>query len=81
MTPTEPERPQPVVRKLAGRDKVAALLLSMGKNNWPVTFSFGMVTFATPPWSVDHMIKLTDDQMYEGKKSGKNTIKHEVYRA
>lgn len=62
-------------------DKVRkTLLLAMGKNNWPVTFSFGMVTFATPPWSVDHMIKLTDDLMYEGKKAGKGTIKHEIYR-
>lgn len=66
---------------MAAIDKVRkVLLLAMGKNNWSVTFSFGMVTFATPPWSVDHMIKLTDDLMYEGKKSGKNTIKHEVYR-
>jgi diguanylate cyclase (GGDEF)-like protein len=66
---------------MAAIDKVRrVLLLAMGKNNWLVTFSFGMVTFATPPWSVDHMIKLTDDLMYEGKKSGKNMIKHEVYR-
>lgn len=62
-------------------DKVRKVLLqAMTKNNWPVTFSFGMVTFTTPPWSVDHMIKLTDDLMYEGKKTGKDTIKHEVYR-
>jgi diguanylate cyclase (GGDEF)-like protein len=66
---------------MAAIDKVRrVLLLAMGKNNWPVTFSFGMVTFATPPWSVDHMIKLTDDLMYAGKKAGKNTIRHEVYR-
>jgi diguanylate cyclase (GGDEF)-like protein len=66
---------------MAAIDKVRrVLLLAMAKNNWPVTFSFGMVTFATPPWSVDHMIKVTDDLMYEGKKSGKNMIKHEVYR-
>jgi diguanylate cyclase (GGDEF)-like protein len=66
---------------MAAIDKVRkVLLLAMGKNNWSVTFSFGMVTFVTPPWSVDHMVKLTDDLMYEGKKSGKNTIKHDVYR-
>jgi diguanylate cyclase (GGDEF)-like protein len=66
---------------MAAIDKVRkVLLLAMGKNNWSVTFSFGMVTFATPPWSVDHMIKLTDDLMYEGKKAGKNTIKQDVYR-
>jgi diguanylate cyclase (GGDEF)-like protein len=63
-------------------DKVRkVLLLAMSKNNWPVTFSFGMVTFATPPWSVDHMIKLTDDLMYDGKKAGKNMIKHVVYQS
>ena len=67
---------------MAAIDKVRkVLLLTMGKNDWPVTFSFGMVTFATPPWSVDHMIKLTDDLMYEGKKAGKNTVRHEVYRS
>jgi len=67
---------------IAAIEKVKkVLLLAMSKNNWPVTFSFGMVTFATPPWSVDHMIKLTDDLMYEGKKAGKNMIKHTVYRS
>jgi diguanylate cyclase (GGDEF)-like protein len=55
------------------------LLRTMEANRWPVTFSFGMVTFISPPDSVDQMIKLTDKLMYTAKNSGKNTIEHTVF--
>ncbi len=48
--------------------------LLMKTNNWPVTVSFGAVGFEIPPYSVNEMITLADQLMYEVKKSGKNNI-------
>jgi len=53
-----------------------SLLSSMGRNGWHVTFSIGVVTFRTPPDSVDSMLKVADAFMYAVKRSGKNRIKH-----
>ncbi len=55
------------------------LLWAMEQDRWPVTFSFGMVTFINPPESVDQVIRLADKLMYAVKNSGKNTIEHTVY--
>ncbi len=52
---------------------------AMEVNKWPVTFSFGMVTFISPPESSDQMIKIADKLMYVAKNSGKNAIEHSVY--
>jgi diguanylate cyclase (GGDEF)-like protein len=54
------------------------LLAAMQKKRWPVTFSVGVVTFLTPPSSVDDMIKVVDALMYEAKNSGKDQIKYKV---
>ena len=51
----------------------------MQKHDWPVTFSIGAATFASPPSMVDEVLKTSDDLMYEVKKEGKNNIKHEVF--
>jgi diguanylate cyclase (GGDEF)-like protein len=51
----------------------------MEKHEWPVTFSIGVVTFTSPPSSVDEMLKISDSHMYVAKRNGKNTIKHEVF--
>ena len=48
------------------------------KNDWPVTFSIGMVTFLHPPATVDAMLRRADDLMYSVKASGKGAIRHEV---
>jgi diguanylate cyclase (GGDEF)-like protein len=53
-----------------------SLQAAMGRKGWPVTFSIGVVTFRTPPDSVDGMIKVADAFMYSVKHSGKNRIKH-----
>jgi diguanylate cyclase (GGDEF)-like protein len=49
----------------------------MGGKGWPVTFSIGVVTFRTPPDSVDGMIRAADAFMYSVKHSGKNRIQHQ----
>jgi len=56
-------------------DKIQKLLLDeMQKNNWPVTFSIGAVTFNKPPNSVDELIQKADNLMYLVKASGKNQV-------
>ena len=52
---------------------------AMEKNEWPVTFSIGVVTFVSPPSTVDEMLKISDGVMYTAKKDGKNAIKYEMF--
>jgi len=54
------------------------LLQEMKENNWKVTFSIGMVSFSTPPLSVEEMLKKSDALMYCVKRETKDAIKHEV---
>jgi len=53
------------------------LLDAMQRNQWYVTFSFGVVTYTDPPQSVDTMIQEADELMYAAKRAGKNSIKYE----
>ena len=50
----------------------------MQKNEWPVTFSMGVVTFIDSPSTVDEMLKIADGLMYAAKSNGRNTIKYEI---
>jgi GGDEF domain-containing protein len=54
------------------------LVREMQNQGWPVTFSIGVLTCVEPPSTVEELIKLADDSMYEIKSGGKNGIKHEV---
>ena len=61
--------------------KLRSKLLSvMEQNGWPVTFSIGLMTFLSPPVSVQAMIHQTDTLMYDVKQSAKNMIKHDVWK-
>lgn len=53
----------------------ADLLDIMQRNNWPVTFTFGVASFETLPHSVDEMISIADGVMYSGKREGKDRVK------
>ncbi|MFH1790710.1 MAG: GGDEF domain-containing protein, partial [Candidatus Omnitrophota bacterium] len=68
------EYAEAAVRKVHG-----ALMDMVEKNEWPATFSIGVVTYRHSPYSVDEMVKGADNLMYIAKKVGKNTIKHEVF--
>jgi diguanylate cyclase (GGDEF)-like protein len=57
----------------------AELLERMQKGGWPVTFSIGIVTFLTPPDTLERALKLSDDLMYAAKKDGKNTIRQQIF--
>jgi len=48
------------------------------RNGRSITFSIGVVTFISPPSSIDEMIKIVDRLMYEAKNSGKNLVKYSV---
>jgi diguanylate cyclase (GGDEF)-like protein len=51
----------------------------MEENKWPVSFSLGVITFLKIPSSVDEIIHVADELMYEAKKSGKNKIQYGAY--
>lgn len=57
--------------------KVRARLLStMKKDDWPVTFSIGAVTFEAPVDTSREALHIADNAMYEVKRSGKDGIRH-----
>ena len=70
---TDSEQSKIVINKMHD-----CLLDTMKKNNWPVTFSIGTVTFVKPPQSVDEIIRKADYFMYSAKKNGKNKIHRDL---
>lgn len=48
------------------------------RQQWPVSFSIGLLTCLDAPRSVDELLKLADKLTYEAKSSGKNTIRQDV---
>jgi len=73
----------------AGRDVAGAIAVklqqqltrSMQKGGWPVTASFGVATFMSPPANIDELMKQADLLMYSAKQKGKNRISHEIIQA
>ena len=51
----------------------------MRRHGWPVTLSIGVVTFTSPPSTVDETLRISDQLMYTAKESGKNSIQYEVF--
>ena len=51
----------------------AALLQEMQKNNWPVSFSMGVVSCNSPRANLDDAIRIADSLLYKAKTGGKNT--------
>jgi diguanylate cyclase (GGDEF)-like protein len=49
------------------------------ENQWPVTFSCGVVTFLKPPASADEMIRRADEIMYAAKAESKNALRAAVF--
>jgi diguanylate cyclase (GGDEF)-like protein len=47
---------------------------AIGPKGWPVTFSFGVVTFPIALDSMEEMIKRADEFMYEAKRGGKSAV-------
>ena len=73
---TDAASAQVVIRRARRR-----LLELARRNDWPVTFSVGLVTWDAPPASVDEMLRAADTLMYAAKRLGKNRIQHSVLTA
>lgn len=65
--------------KVVMQKALSALMESMQENNWPVTFSAGIITCREVPDNVDSLIEFADRLMYEVKSTGKNALKYRVY--
>jgi len=76
MPETDADAAQTVIRRARRR-----LLEVASAHGWPVTFSIGVVTWDTPPHSVDEMLRAADEQMYAVKRHGKNAIRHKSSNA
>jgi len=56
------------------------LLEAMARQNWPVTFSIGAVTYLRLFEDVDGMVQQIDTLMYRAKRNGKGRVEHLVLR-
>jgi len=60
--------------------KIQSILLDeMRRNDWPVTFSIGALTYRDGPITADELLRRADELMYSVKRSGKNAIAYAVY--
>ena len=50
----------------------------MQRDEWPVTFSIGVITFLKTPESADYVVQRTDELMYFVKNHGKDQIRQEI---
>ncbi len=48
------------------------------KNNWPVTFSAGVVSCEGTTYTIDWLIKLAEDLMNAAKETGMNMVKYKI---
>jgi diguanylate cyclase (GGDEF)-like protein len=55
------------------------LLDEMRKNNWPVTFSIGVLTCIKTTQTCDELIQRANELMYWVKKNGKNSIHYLIF--
>jgi diguanylate cyclase (GGDEF)-like protein len=51
----------------------------MRTHTWPITLSIGVVTFMSPPSTVDETLWISDQLMYTAKNNGKNSIQYQVF--
>ncbi|HZS27908.1 MAG TPA: GGDEF domain-containing protein [Candidatus Angelobacter sp.] len=72
---TDSEAAQAVAAKLYG-----TLLELAQEKHWPITCSFGVVTFATPPSSAEKTLAVADATMYSAKRNGKDRIEHRLWK-
>jgi diguanylate cyclase (GGDEF)-like protein len=74
-----PETDRAAARVVISKVQIG-LLDEMRKNNWPVTFSIGVLTCVDMPKTTEELIKQADDLMYWVKNNGKNSIRYSLYR-
>jgi diguanylate cyclase (GGDEF)-like protein len=74
LTDTDQDQAELIVQRLQ-----SSLLEKMEFNRWEITFSMGVLTVLSLPGSVDKLVSLTDELMYEVKEKGKNDVRYSVY--
>jgi GGDEF domain-containing protein len=57
----------------------SALVAEMQRNEWPVTFSIGVLTCHRADITADELVTKADELMYSVKRNGKNAIAYAVY--
>ncbi|MDS4026553.1 MAG: diguanylate cyclase [Candidatus Contendobacter sp.] len=57
----------------------SGLLEEMRQNNWPITFSMGVLTCIGAPSTTDDLVRMADALMYLAKHEGKNAIKYSMH--
>jgi diguanylate cyclase (GGDEF)-like protein len=67
------ESEQVIARVQKGLDE------AMEANAWTMTFSMGVVTYASPPANMDSLLQIADDLMYSVKRAGKDGVRYAVY--
>jgi diguanylate cyclase (GGDEF)-like protein len=55
------------------------LLDAMREHDWPVSFSIGVVSFASVPASLQQALEATDALMYSIKRSTKNDVMYRTW--
>jgi diguanylate cyclase (GGDEF)-like protein len=70
-----PETAQPAAEEVTTRLR-AVLLDLMRAQRWPVTFSIGVLTFLTPPESVEMMVRSTDALIRSVRAGGRDMIRY-----
>ncbi len=71
---TDQESARGVLSRIQGN-----LLEEMRQSNWPITFSIGVLTCSSAPYTTDELVRMADDLMYSVKRDGKNAIKYSTY--
>ena len=71
---TDQESARLAISKIQGN-----LLDEMQKNNWPITFSIGVLTCQVAPYSTDELVRMADELMYSVKQNNKNAIRYSTY--
>ena len=74
-----PETNSEVVRSVCLKIQ-EGLLEKMRQNNWPITFSMGVLTCEVAPTSADVLVSMADELMYSVKHSTKNAIRYSTYK-
>ncbi len=73
-----PATDQNSVKRVMVKLKEQLRLLSE-KNNWPTTYSIGVITCTDTQCDLERLISLADKLMYEVKRSGKNDVHYLTY--
>jgi diguanylate cyclase (GGDEF)-like protein len=68
-----PETDGPSARIVAEKVRLR-LLAAMETHRWPVTFSFGVVTFTSPPSTPGDLLRAADELQYTAKRQGRDAI-------